>query len=98
VGRGISRQPWARVPRIASIVKINIYFMHIIAASGVRGWGINSLKPGSRISRKSQNPHPENRRDAAPPTKSAPPATWESVSCPASAAPDVEVKIIVRRK
>jgi hypothetical protein len=38
VGRGISRKPWGRIPRIAFVVKINIYFLYIIGEAGVRGW------------------------------------------------------------
>jgi hypothetical protein len=36
-GRRIARRPWRRIPRIAYIVKINIYFMYIIGKEGVGG-------------------------------------------------------------
>lgn len=34
-GRRIARRPWGRIPRIATIVKINIYPLYIIERTGV---------------------------------------------------------------
>jgi hypothetical protein len=38
-GRRIARRPWGRIPRIAFIVKINIYLLYIIGKQGVGGEG-----------------------------------------------------------
>lgn len=67
-GRRIARKPCGRIPRIATIVKINIYLLYIIERAGVGGQSRRSESNSEKFAlgfHKRVKTAPEKRGDAA---------------------------------